>query len=35
MTEDDFERFRRLVEPLRLRAPLVRVDSSTRSMSAG
>lgn len=28
LTEADFERFRPLLEPLRLRAPLVRVDTS-------
>jgi predicted kinase len=28
MAEDDYERFRPLIEPLRLRAPLVRVDTS-------
>lgn len=29
MTQRDFERFRPLVEPLRLSVPLVRVDTST------
>ena len=29
MTDVEFERFRPLLEPLRLRAPLVRVDTST------
>lgn len=28
MTTEDFERFRPLLEPLRLSAPLVRVDTS-------
>jgi hypothetical protein len=29
MTTEDFERFRPLMEPLRLSAPLVRVDTTT------